>query len=64
MRHPELKRKSGRITPGKALAPFKQEAWLKLTPGARLRHCMQMRRLIPNLKEVHDRKLFPNLKGL
>ncbi len=52
------------MTSGKILAPFKQEAWLKLTPATRLRHCMQMRRLIPNLKEIHDRKLFPNIKDL
>ena len=39
-----------------ALSPFKQEVWLKLTPGER------MRRLIPNIKEVHDRKLFPKLE--
>jgi len=42
-----------------ALSPFKQEAWLKLTPCERMRRSLRMRRFIPNIKEVHDRKLFP-----
>jgi len=43
-----------------ALSPFKQKAWLKLTPGERMRRSFRMRRLIPNPKALHDRKLFPN----
>jgi len=42
-----------------ALSPFKQEVWLKLTPCERMRRSLHMLRLIPNIKEVHDRKLFP-----
>jgi hypothetical protein len=45
-------------------APFKQETWLKLTPGERMRRSLRMRRLIPNIKELHDRKLFPKPEGI
>lgn len=41
------------------LSPFKKEVWLKLTPCERMRRSLRMRRLIPNIKELHDRKLFP-----
>jgi hypothetical protein len=42
-----------------ALSPFKQEVWLRLTPCERMRRSLRMLRLVPNIKEVHDRKLFP-----
>jgi len=42
-----------------ALSPFKQEVWIKLTPCERMRRSLRMLRLIPNVKELHDRKLFP-----
>ena len=42
-----------------ALSPFKQEVWHNLTPCERMRRSLRMLRLIPNIKEVHDRKLFP-----
>lgn len=41
------------------LSPFKEEIWLKLTPCERMRRSLHMLRLIPNIKEVHDCKLFP-----
>lgn len=47
------------VTLAGALSPFKQEVWFKLTPCERMRRSLRMRRLIPNIKEVHDRKLFP-----
>jgi len=41
------------------LSPFKTEAWQKLSPRERLRRSWAMRRRLPDLRAVHDRKLFP-----
>jgi hypothetical protein len=41
------------------LSPFKRDAWLQLTPAERLDRSWRLRKLIPDLKAVHDRKLFP-----
>ncbi|MBI2441100.1 MAG: hypothetical protein HYV35_06995 [Lentisphaerae bacterium] len=41
------------------LSPFKYGAWRAMDPAERLRRCLRLRRLIPNLKKVHDQKLFP-----
>ena len=46
-----------------ALAPFKYVAWPALTPAERMRRCLRMRRLIPNLRKIHDQKLFPAIEG-
>lgn len=40
-------------------SPFKQKVWLRLTPGERMRRSLRMRCSVPNIKEVHDRKIFP-----
>jgi len=39
--------------------PYKADVWRRLTPKERLRRSWQMRSRIPDLKAVHDRKLFP-----
>ena len=44
---------------GEAISPYKAEVWRHLTPRERLRRSWQMRSRIPDLKAVHDRKLFP-----
>ena len=44
---------------GEAVSPYKAEVWRHLTPRERLRRSWQMRSRIPDLKAVHDRKLFP-----
>ena len=42
-----------------AVSPYKTEVWRHLTPRERLRRSWQMRSRLPDLKAVHDRKLFP-----
>jgi len=42
-----------------AVSPYKADVWRRLTPGERLRRSWQMRSCLPDLKAVHDRKLFP-----
>jgi hypothetical protein len=42
-----------------AVSPYKTEVWRRLTPGERLRRSWQLRSRLPDLKAVHDRKLFP-----
>lgn len=42
-----------------ALAPFKSIRWLELTPAERLRQSWALRQRLPDLKAVHDCKLFP-----
>jgi hypothetical protein len=42
-----------------AVSPYKADVWRRLTPRERLRRSWQMRSRIPDLKAVHDRKLFP-----
>ena len=42
-----------------AQSPYKAAVWRKLTPGERLRRSWEMRSRLPNLRAVHDRKLFP-----
>jgi hypothetical protein len=44
---------------GESVSPYKAEVWRHLTPRERLRRSWQMRSRIPDLKAVHDRKLFP-----
>jgi hypothetical protein len=41
------------------ITPYKADVWRRLTPRERLRRSWQMRSRIPDLKAVHDRKLFP-----
>jgi hypothetical protein len=50
---------SSSLTLNEALSPYKAGVWRQLTPRERLRRSWQMRSRIPNLKAVHDRKLFP-----
>ena len=50
---------SWNLTLGEAVAPYQAEVWRRLTPRERLRRSWQMRSRIPDLKAVHDRKLFP-----
>ncbi len=42
-----------------AASPYKTAVWRRLTPRERLRRSWQMRSRLPDLKAVHDRKLFP-----
>jgi hypothetical protein len=42
-----------------AASPYKTEVWRRLTPRERLRRSWEMRSRLPDLKAVHDRKLFP-----
>jgi hypothetical protein len=42
-----------------AVSPYKADVWRHLTPRERLRRSWQMRSRLPDLKAVHDRKLFP-----
>ncbi len=48
-----------RISDAAALAPFKAEVWTKLSPAERLRRSWALRKRLPDLRAVHDRKLFP-----
>ena len=47
------------LTLNEAQSPYKADVWRKLTPRERLRRSWQMRSRVPDLKAVHDRKLFP-----
>ena len=47
------------ITLEEAVSPYKAEVWRHLTPGERLRRSWAMRSRIPDLKALHDSKLFP-----
>ncbi|MFH1706635.1 MAG: hypothetical protein ABIF71_01770 [Planctomycetota bacterium] len=42
-----------------ALAPFKHDEWIRLTPAERLERSWRLRSRIPDIRAVHDRKLFP-----
>jgi hypothetical protein len=44
---------------GESVSPYKADVWRRLTPRERLRRSWQMRSRLPDLKAVHDRKLFP-----
>lgn len=44
---------------GEPQSPYKADVWRHLTPRERLRRSWEMRSRIPDLKAVHDRKLFP-----
>jgi hypothetical protein len=41
------------------LFSYQADIWRRLTPGERLRRSWKLRSRIPDLKAVHDRKLFP-----
>jgi hypothetical protein len=47
------------ITLAEAVSPYKSDVWHRLTPRERLRRSWEMRSRIPDLKALHDRKLFP-----
>ena len=59
----KVKRSSNDATSSLALneaqSPYKAGVWRRLTPRERLRRSWQMRSRVPDLKAVHDRKLFP-----
>lgn len=40
-------------------SPYKTAAWRQLTPAERLRRAWALRSRLPDLRAVHDRKLFP-----
>jgi hypothetical protein len=42
-----------------AIAPFKADAWKRLSPAERLRRVWRMREKLRDLAAIHDRKLFP-----
>ena len=46
-------------TLNEAQSPYKADVWRQLTPRERLRRSWLMRSRLPDLKAVHDRKLFP-----
>ena len=54
-----VKETSGGYVVEDLLSPFKREAWQRLTPAERLDRSWRLRKLIPDRKAVHDRKLFP-----
>jgi len=43
-----------------AQSPYKAAVWRELTPRERLRRSWAMRARLPDLRAVHDRKLFPH----
>lgn len=47
------------LNPAAALSPYKAEVWGRLTPRERLRRSWALRARLPDLRAVHDRKLFP-----
>ena len=55
--------KSDGIDAISVLAPFKTHAWMRLSPAARLSRAWRLRKLIPNLRAIHDQKIFPRLDG-
>gem|GEM_PF-6767662 len=38
---------------------YQREIWIKFTSAQRLKRSWELRRRIKNLKEVHDKKIFP-----
>jgi hypothetical protein len=48
-----------RPSAAEALSPFKSARWLELSPAERLRRSWALRKRLPDLRAVHDRKLFP-----
>jgi hypothetical protein len=46
-------------TSSEVLSPFKARLWMKLTAAERLRRSWALRKRLPDLRAVHDRKLFP-----
>jgi hypothetical protein len=59
----EIARKTSEATAplalNEAVSPYKADIWRHLAPRERLRRSWQMRSRLPDLKAVHDRKLFP-----
>jgi hypothetical protein len=49
------------MSPAEAISPYKADVWRSLTPRERLRRSWELRSRIPDLKAVHDRKLFPKI---
>jgi hypothetical protein len=41
------------------ISPYKASVWQQLTPRERLRRSWALRSRLPDLRAVHDRKLFP-----
>jgi hypothetical protein len=54
-----LNKSSPEISVAEVLSPFKMAEWLKLTPAERVRRSWALRERLPDLRAVHDRKLFP-----
>lgn len=42
-----------------SLPTYQRDIWLRFTPGERLRRSWELRRRIKDLKEIHDKKIFP-----
>jgi hypothetical protein len=57
--HPNFEAATALLQMAEAVSPYKADVWRRLTPGERLRRSWQMRSRLPDLKAVHDRKLFP-----
>lgn len=47
------------LTLSESQSPYKADVWRRLTPRERLRRAWQMRSRLPDIRAVHDRKLFP-----
>jgi len=39
---------------------YQREIWVKFTPAQRLKRSWELRKRIKNLKEIHDKKIFPS----
>jgi hypothetical protein len=57
--HPNFEAATAPLRMAEAVSPYKADVWRRLTPAERLRRSWQMRSRLPDLKAVHDRKLFP-----
>jgi hypothetical protein len=57
--HRNLDAATATLRLAEAVSPYQAEVWRQLTPRERLRRSWQMRSRLPDLKTVHDRKLFP-----
>jgi hypothetical protein len=57
--HQKIDEPAAPMTLDEAISPYKAEVWRRLTPGERLRRSWAMRSRIPDLRALHDSKLFP-----
>ena len=58
-RHNESEHRAQQAALREPQTPYKASVWRSLTPAERLRRSWELRSRLPNLRAVHDRKLFP-----